>query len=387
MRLWASRQISLPAAALSALNLLASLLLASLLLASLLLATPSRAQQQVDPALAASWTFAQKSMPGVSYDMVKAACAEKTVMLYHGTWADAQKAEVDGFVKRFPCIQVQSFGLNATGLRSRFLSEIHAGAPVADIIQDTDPGTLNNEQSEGLLMKYVVSNDSFYPDGLKSVGYWYPLRIALVGIAWNTDLVSDKEAAGLNQWTAVADPKWKGRAGVTDVNSGGVVYLPWFAWRKLYGDDFIRKVGKDVQPRVYSATNPASAALAAGDIAILLNASETGLLPLQLAGAPIRWSLPEPGIGPVTGQAISAKAPHPNAARLFQDYSFTEEGYGLWQKLGGATTRIGFKDQRPVARESWYKAPNHFFKYNEGDATKQYPVVEALFRSAVAAKP
>ena len=40
---------------------------------------------------------------------------------------------------------------------------------------------------------------------------------------------------------------------------------------------------------------------------VIFNASETGLLPLLAKGAPIRWSLPEPGIGPMTGQAIPAR--------------------------------------------------------------------------------
>ena len=144
---------------------------------------------------------------------------------------------------------------------------------------------------------------------------------------------------------------------MVDPAAGGVVYLPWYAWYKLYGEDFIKKVG-EVRPQIYSATNPGSAALASGDIAVLFNASETGLMPLQAAGAPLRWAFPEPATGPVTGQAIDARAPHPNAAKLYHEYAFTAEGYGLWQKLGGAPARIGFKDQRPIAAEPWYKYPD-----------------------------
>jgi ABC-type Fe3+ transport system substrate-binding protein len=70
----------------------------------------------------------------------------------------------------------------------------------------------------------------------------------------------------------------------------------------------------------------------------------------------------------MTGQAIAAKAPHLNAAKLFQEYSFTEEGYTIWQKLGGAPARKGIKDQRPVAAQPWYKVPTSFIPYDPADA-------------------
>jgi iron(III) transport system substrate-binding protein len=356
--------------------------LSGLALAASVLAGPAAAQA-VDPALAASWKFVQENMPGVPYSLLKSACDEGALMLYHGTWTDAQKSQVAAFKTRFPCIKsVQMFELNAGPLRQRFLSESRAGLRSADIIQDTDPGTLNDQAAEGLYMQYTISNDQAYADGMKKTGYWYPLRIALVGIAWNTDLVGDKDAELLRDWKNIIDPKWKGRAGVVDPAAGGVVYLPWYAWFKLYGEDFIKKIG-DVQPQIYSGTNPGSAALASGDIAVLFNASETGLMPLQAAGAPLRWSFPEPATGPVTGQAIAAGAPHPSAAKLFHEYAFTAEGYGFWQKLGGAPARIGFKDQRPIATEPWYKYPAKFLEYDVHDVTNLYSKISDLFHKWV----
>jgi iron(III) transport system substrate-binding protein len=349
------------------------------------LAGPAAAQP-VEPALAASWAFVQQAMPGVPYALLKAACDDGALMLYHGTWTDAQKAQVEGFKRRFPCIKtVQLFELNAGMMRQRFLSESRAGLRTADIIQDTDPGTLNEQAAEKLYLDYTISNDAAYADGMKKKGSWYPLRIALVGIAWNTDLVNARDAQALKDWASAADPKWKGKAGVVDPAAGGVVSLPWYAWLKLYGEDFIKQVG-ELRPQIYGATNPGSAALASGEIAVLLNASETGLMPLHAAGAPLRWSFPEPATGPVTGQAINARAPHPNAAKLYHEYAFTEEGYALWQKLGGAPARLGFKDQRPIAAESWYKYPGKFLDYDAQDVTATYPKISELYRQFVAVR-
>src|SRR5258708_13927437 len=99
--------------------------------------------QTPEPALSPSWTYMQSAMPGVPYGLLKGACDEGALMIYHGTWSDAQKAQVAQFKARFPCIKsIQLFELNAGPLRQRFVSESRAGLKTADIIQDTDPGTL-----------------------------------------------------------------------------------------------------------------------------------------------------------------------------------------------------------------------------------------------------
>ncbi len=324
------------------------------------------AQEAIDPALAASWEFMQQAMPGVPYDLLKAACTEGNLTLYHSTTTDASNSQVEHFKARFPCVKVQSFELATGPLRERFVSESRAGRGIADVTQDNDPGALNNEITAGYFTKYTIANDAAYPDSIKHSGYWYPLQLVLVGIAWNTNLVTDEEAKTLSEWKGVANSQWAGRAGITDPSAGGVSLIAWYAWSKLYGDNFFPQLGA-LKPHDYPGTNPASAALASGDIAVLFNASESGLMPLCLAGAPIRWSLPEPGIGTPLGQAISALAPHPNAAKLFQEYAFTVEGYSAYQKLGGAPTRIGFKDLRQIAGESWYKNPSNFFAADTAD--------------------
>lgn len=348
-----------------------------------LAATPALAQD-VDPNLADSWAFMQEAMPGVPYETLEAACAEGALLVYHGSWVDAQDAQIEGFRERFPCIQVETFTSTMGELRERFLSEIRANRPVADIYQDSDTGTLNKFIEEGLLAEYKISNDDAFSDAAKNSGWWYSLRVALVGIAWNTDLVSPEDAAILSEWEGLLDPRWQGKGIVVDPAAGGVAYLPWYVWDRVYGEDFIAKIGEQ-KPRIIQGINNAAAALASGDVSIIINASETGLLPLWEKGAPIQWSLPSPGVGPLTGQAIPANAPHPNAARLYHEYAFTEEGYTLWHKLGGAATRTGLQDQREVAKEPWYKVPAEMYKYDPAEATAATPEIVQKFNTLVGA--
>jgi iron(III) transport system substrate-binding protein len=325
----------------------------------LLSASTALAEDGVSSKLANSWAFVQESMPGVPYKLLEDACKEATLIIYNGTWGDAQRSQVAAFQKRFPCLKVTTFELATAPRRERFLSEYRAGKYLADIIQDTDPGVLNDQIKAGLLMNYKISNDSSFEPALKASGYWYPLRVAIAGSAWNTDKVTPEEAKSLFTWQGIINPAFKGRVGITDPAEGGAVFLPWYGLYKIYGEEFIKKIA-ELKPRIFDL-NQLGSALASGDIDIAFATSETPLTTMYLAGAPVRWALPEPAFGPPTGQAIPARAPHPNAAKLYQEYAFTEEGYGAWQKLGGPPARKVFKDQRKFADEDWYKYPKQFY--------------------------
>ncbi|OBZ93446.1 hypothetical protein ADU59_21570 [Pararhizobium polonicum] len=340
--------------------------------------------QTIDPELEDAWAFMQEQMPGVPYALLTEACKEGEVMIYHGSWQDAEDAQIAGFTARFPCIQVRKQGGGMSDIRERYLAEFRAGQRIADLVQDSNSNVLDNHAKAGYLTNYVISNDSKFKDNTKSTSNWYSMRRGMAGIAWNTDLVTDAEAAKLNEWKGILDPRWKDVAAVGDISAGGVAYLPFYAWRKLYGDDFIKQLGS-LNIRNIGGTNNAAAALASGDVQIVFNASETALVPLLEKGAPIKWTLPSPGVGPLTGQAVTGNAPHPNAAKLYQEYSFTTEGYALFQKLGGVPTMTGVKDARDVAAEPWYKVPTQIFEYSEEDATAAVKDVVKLFNENVAA--
>ncbi|HTN63532.1 MAG TPA: ABC transporter substrate-binding protein [Devosia sp.] len=338
--------------------------------------------QDIDPALQASWDYMQEQMPGVPYSLLTAACAEGEVMVYHGSWADAEDLQIQGFNKRFPCLTVRKLGGGMSDIRERFLAEYRAGLKVADLVQDSSSAVLDEHAKAGYLSEYTISNDDKFADDAKHTGYWYSMRRGMAGIAWNTDLVSDEDAAKLTEWEGILDPRWKDVAAVGDISAGGVAYLPFYAWYQLYGDEFYKKLG-ELNVRNIAGTNNAAAALASGDVEVLFNASETALVPLYNKGAPIKWSLPPPGVGPLTGQSITSNAPHPNAARLFQEYTFSEEGYGLFQSLGGVPTRIGTPDAREVAAEPWYKVPAEMFVFDEKEANEAVPMILEKFNEYV----
>lgn len=326
--------------------------------------------------------FLKDELPGVSSSLVSQAEKEGTLTYYVGTFTQSTNNLIKGFNALFPSIKVLTYSAPDAQLRQKFTAEEASKHYVADLITSTDPGQLNALVKSGYAMHYTISNDDKYPAADKDAGYWYPLRISPVGIAWNTDKVSASEAASLDTWQTLTDPRWKGQAGIIDPSSGGLSLLPIYAFDKLYGTNFLRAVGAD-HPRVYANATAAASALASGEISVLFTGNETQLSDLYDEGAPIEWTDPTPAIGAVTGQAIAANAPHPAAAKLFQEYTFSLQGSKEWLEYSGLPARIGLTDQRAVAKQPWFKAPTQFFQYSPAAVTDDQAAIIKLFRQYI----
>ena len=114
--------------------------------------------------------------------------------------------------------------------------------------------------------------------------------------------------------------------------------------------------------------------------------SQGSLTDLYLKGAPVRWVFPAPTPVAVTTQSISAHAPHPNAARLFQEWSVSAESEDLWLSLVAAgASRNDVTDPRKAARkdwfaESWYADPTELYTQylkEPGFADPKKPIIAA----------
>ena len=57
------------------------------------------------------------------------------------------------------------------------------------------------------------------------------------------------------------------------------------------------------------------------------------------AGAPLEWVPVEPVVAKLHPVAITAQAPHPNAAKLFADYLLSKEGQTTLRDLGNHPSR------------------------------------------------
>jgi ABC-type Fe3+ transport system substrate-binding protein len=75
------------------------------------------------------------------------------------------------------------------------------------------------------------------------------------------------------------------------------------------------------------------------------------------SGAPVRWTVPNPAIVGEGPQAVVENAPHPNAARLFQEFTLSELGQAIWSNDAlFASRREGFTINPDVVEgQNWWQ--------------------------------
>ncbi len=206
-------------------------------------------------------------------------------------------------------------------------------------------------KADGLIQPYKVSTWDTIPDSAKDAeGYWTGDYYGVLSFEVNKDLVKNTPAdwADLlkpeyaNTVALAGDPRASNQAiqgvyaaglgsGGTDAKSAADKGLDFFKQLNAAGN-FVPVIGK-------------AATLAQGQTPILITWDYNALAGRDTLNGnpPVEVVVPKTGvIAGVYIQAISAYAPHPNAAKLWLEYLYSDEGQLGWLK--GYCHPIRFND-------------------------------------------
>lgn len=206
-------------------------------------------------------------------------------------------------------------------------------------------------KSQNLIAAYKVSTWSTIPDSAKDAdGFWYGDYYGVLAFEVNSDLVKNVP----QDWADLLKPEYKGMValagdprasnqaiqgvyaaglstGAKTAADAGTAGLNYFAQLNKAGN-FVPTIGK-------------AASLAQGATPIVIRWDYNALADNDtLKGNPkVATIVPKSGVvAGVYVQAISAYAPHPNAAKLWMEYLYSDEGQVGW--LAGYCHPIRFND-------------------------------------------
>lgn len=187
---------------------------------------------------------------------------------------------------------------------------------------------------DGLYAPYKVSTWDDIPESQKSAdGHWYADYGGYISIGCDAARV----AVCPESFAELAKPEYKGKVALTGdpLKSNSALMAVWSAALANGGslEDIspgIDYFGKLKASGNYVPVKATGATIQSGETPIVidwdyLNAAKTK----DLANAGVRWTVAVSGdatIGSYYAQAISATAPHPAAARLWQEYLYSDEG-------------------------------------------------------------
>jgi putative spermidine/putrescine transport system substrate-binding protein len=205
-------------------------------------------------------------------------------------------------------------------------------------VVDVGPAFAVSGTAQGLYGRYFVSTFSTIPRSMKDTrGFWWGDYWGAISIGYNQNLISNPPTS----FKDLMKPEYKGKvalngsplasnsavAGVlaASIANGGSVKdvgpgIDWFAAMKKSGN--------------YIPVQTTSATVASGQTPISIDWDYNNLAYVKEFPA-ARWkvNIPTDGVyGGYYAQAINASAPHPWAARLWEEFLFSDQGQVLFLK-------------------------------------------------------
>lgn len=280
--------------------------------------------------------------------------SEGKVVVYGAPGPQYRKALVDSFQKSYPKIRVEYFGGAGRDEATKILQEQSAGLHNADVyISGTTNGVVTLKGAKAveplppaLYLPEVVNKRAWLEGDFQWADAREPLTTLMFECGISQMIHVNPKLADPKQFTSywdMLDSKWKGKIVGTDVRQpgpGGVPSRFIFKHAKL-GPDYLTRLFRDTEMTLSSDQRQLTDWIAMGKFPVGIFVSDAAVKlaqdqKLPIVAIPVE-QLKEGGpIGPGYGAvSLVAKAPHPQAARLYINWVLSKEGQIAWQTNSG----------------------------------------------------
>lgn len=295
----------------------------------------------VSLAVMMSATLASAQSMDELYAAAKAEGMLTTIALPHD-WC-GYGGVIEGFKAKYPGIEVNELNPDAGSadeIEAIKANKDNTGPQAPDVI-DVGLAFGPSSKEEGLIQPYKVATWDEIPADVKDAdGYWYGDYYGVMSMIVNKDLVANTPA----DWADLMKPEYAGQVALAgDPRASNQAILGVMAAGMSSGaepGEAAGKAGLDYFKALNEAGNfvpviGKAGTLAQGTTPIVVAWDYNALSWKDtLAGnPPVEIVVPSTGVlAGVYVQAISAYAPHPNAAKLWMEYLYSDEGQLGWLK-------------------------------------------------------
>jgi iron(III) transport system substrate-binding protein len=253
--------------------------------------------------------------------LVEKARQEGAVTVYTSMQLVDSGPLTQAFEKRYG-IKVTLWRASGEKVAQRVITESRGNRFEVDVVE-TDGAQMEILHRERQLAPLQVASLKDIPPAILPAHRGYvPTRLSLYVLAYNTKLVAPNEVP--STYEDLLLPKWSGKVGIESAD------VAWFAAvAKAMGEKngvaYFRRFAAS-KPSLRSGHTLMVELVAAGEMAMAIDAHVQGVARLKEKGAPIEWKALQPAFGQPSSVGIARRAPHPSAALLFADFVLSREG-------------------------------------------------------------
>ncbi|WP_142781730.1 ABC transporter substrate-binding protein [Agrobacterium sp. T29] len=272
---------------------------------------------------------------------VETANKEGNVLFYASMPSETLDALAQAFNKKYPNIKVEYYRATSSAMLPRLDAEFQAGRVQADLVNLSSTVEMEELRARGVLASYASPEfANVRKDAVTEDKTWFAVNTSLFIIGYNPDVFPTPPTS----WRELLDPKHKGRIGISDPRTiGGGSYWRHAMWR-IFGDEYAEKLAAN-KPFIAAGVGPINDKLISGELDVAIDWNYLVDSSKHVTGAPVDGAFPTEGaIAVDSSAAILAKAPHPNAARLFADFLLSKEG----QVIAAEGYRYPVRDDAPL---------------------------------------
>jgi iron(III) transport system substrate-binding protein len=267
-------------------------------------------------------------------ELIEAAKKEGKIVYYTADFTEPEQEIIKAFNKRFPFVKVEMVRAPGGQLITRIKTEAAAGKLAADVVNHSDRGLMQGIAD--LFQDYEPPNAKDYrEDVLVSPKLW-PRSTLGWAIAYNTELEKNPPKSWMDLTKPEYGPK---KIGQVIAPSGGTTWTRIMFERQTFGEDYWAKQAKTT-PILYPSGAPTSDAMVRGECSIAVLLYNIAYIKKR-DGAPVDIIFPSDGV-PLNFYAagVTKTSASPNAAKLFLNWSMSEEGQSMQIKELGYLTAL-----------------------------------------------
>lgn len=310
--------------------------------------------------------------------LYQAARKEGALNLYWGSYEQKTIEDIrDAFVKQYPGIQVNLLRQGSQTVYTRLRLELQNNAANCDSLGTTNLLHYTELKKINALMAYQPAGAENLPQAFRDIDPDHSFHVGAISLT-SINYQPQKVSAPPESWQALLDPAWRGKLTVGSPASSGDVAHWSLAMRHKYGDGFFKQLAAQ-KPKVGQSNVDTVTDILAGERVVGAAAPFSYSLTQKAAGQPVDVKLPSDDTILNLGlTAIPAKAPHPNAAKLFTDFLYSTEVSLILSRNFWPTLRsdVPWADNRSLDTLKWYRNP-------VDDLARQISDTIALWRSTV----